>query len=294
MKDRNSSGIIIAALSTVFIGTSLVIGSVVSKNVNIVVMTFLLYILAIPFIFILGLMQKFQMKMLFLRFPKDFVHIFIFRTLISQLLILYGLSLTIAIRAAFITRLEPVFVFIFSVLLIKEKVMLRKVSLILILILGAFLLITNGSLNIFDEILSGDIILIIALIFLAYTYMPSARIMKDINTTTLLLSLYTMVVIILFPVVLLFFQPQFAMSMSDFILILAYSLTFHVFGITLWLTALKEVKPWVVASMLSLTPIIASTIAFFWLGQYLMPMQILGGIIIILATFFIGRENRKT
>jgi len=74
---------------------------------------------------------------------------------------------------------------------------------------------------------------------------------------------------------------------------LAYSLSFHVFGILLWFTALKSVKPWIVASMLSLTPIVSSLLAFFWLGQTLLTIQLIGGAIIIITTFFIGRENRK-
>ena len=290
---KKNPGLLFAALSTVFIGTSIVIGSVVSKHVNPVVLTFLVYLTAIPFMFIIGITQKFQVKELFLKFSKDFTHVFVFRTIIGQLLILYGLSMTIAIRAAFITRLEPIFVFIISVLLIKEKIKSRKVVLLLILIFGAFLLVTNGNINVFEEIMLGDMILIIALAFPAYTYLPSAKIMKGINVPTLLLSLYTLAVIVLLPVVLIFFQPYLTISTNDLILILAYSLTFHVFGIMLWFSALKSVKPWVVASILSLTPIVSSLLAFFWLGQFLFPVQLIGGAIIIITTFFIGRENIK-
>ena len=290
---KKSPGLLFAVLSAVFIGTSIVIGSVVSKHVNPIVLTFLLYLIAIPFMFIVGVSQKLQIKRLFLEFSKDLTHIFIFRTIIGQLLILYGLSMTIAIRAGFITRLEPVFVFIFSVLVIKEKIKSRKVGLLLILIFGAFLFTTSGNINALEEIMPGDMILILALAFLAYTYMPSARVMKKINPSTLLLSLYILAVVILMPVILIFFQSYLAISTNDFILILAYSLTFHVFGIMLWFIALKSVKPWIVASMLSLTPIVSSLLAFFWLGQTLLTIQLIGGAIIIITTFFIGRENRK-
>jgi len=290
---KKNLGLLFAALSAVFIGTSIVIGSVVSKHVNPVVLTFLVYLIAIPFMFIVGVSQKLQIKRLFLEFSKDLTHIFIFRTIIGQLLILYGLSMTIAIRVGFITRLEPVFVFIFSVLVIKEKIKSRKVELLLILIFGAFLFTTSGNINAFEEIMPGDMILILALAFLAYTYLPSARLMKKINPPTLLLSLYILAVVILMPVILIFFQPYLAISANDFILILAYSLTFHVFGIMLWFIALKSVKPWIVASMLSLTPIVSSLLAFFWLGQTLLTIQLIGGAIIIITTFFIGRENRK-
>jgi probable blue pigment (indigoidine) exporter len=102
-----------------------------------------------------------------------------------------------------------------------------------------------------------------------------------------------MAVIILLPVVLIFFQSSLEISANDLILMLAYSLSFHVFGIQLWFTALKEAKPWVVASMLSLTPIVGSTLAFLWLGQFLLPLQLIGGAIIIITTFFISRENIK-
>lgn len=287
------TGIAAAALSTVFMGVSIVIGSVVSKRVDPFVLAMLLYAFAIPFILIIGLMREFQINKLFTGFKKELLQIFIPRTLISQFLIIYGLSLTIAIRATFITRLEPVFVFIFSVLLIKEKVKKTKLALLGILIFGAFLLVTNGSIDIFSEVLPGDLILILALAFLSYTYIPSARIMKKINTPTLLIVLYIMAVIVLLPVVLLFFSDQLIISTYDLILILAYSITFHVLGISLWFIALRETKPWVVASMLSLTPIVGSVVAFLWLGQFLLPIQLVGGSIIILTTYFIGRENDK-
>lgn len=288
------SGILYAVLSTVFIGTSTVIASVVSRNVNPVVLTLLVYLFAIPPILVFGLIQKLQLRELFKKFPGDFFKILIPRTIISQLLIIYGLSLTLAIRAGFIARLEPAFVLIFSAFLIKERIKTNKILLLVILTMGAMLFVTNGNPDIFSEVLPGDFILVIALTFLAYTYLPTARIMKKINASTVILALNLVAVIVLLPVVLIFFYPYLSINTNDLILTIAYSLTFHVFGIILWFTAMKDVKPWIVASMLSLTPVVTSVIAFFWLGQFLLPVQLLGGAIIIAATFLISRENRKT
>ena len=96
------TGLAAAALSTVFIGTAIVIGSVVSKQVDPFVLTLLVYTFALPFMLAFGLIRKLQLKKLFINFKKELLQILIPRILISQFLIIYGLSLTIAIRATFI------------------------------------------------------------------------------------------------------------------------------------------------------------------------------------------------
>ena len=290
---KQNLGILAGILSTIFLGTSIVIVSVLSKQISPIPLSFMAYLTAIPFMTIFALMQKFQLKQLFSRFRKDFTQLLILRTIIAQLLLLYGLSITLAIRAAFITRFELVFVFIFSIILLKEKVRIHKIVLIILLLFGAFLFTTSGNISIFNSLLLGDLFIIISMAFLAYTYLPSAKIIKQINIPSLLLPLYILAVIILLPAVLIFFPTELAITMDKFYLLLTYVIVFHTFGLSLWYLALKTVKPWVVAAMLSLTPLISSLLAFFWLGQILFPVQMIGGAMIIVSTFFIGRENRK-
>ena len=84
---------------------------------------------------------------------------------------------------------------------------------------------------------------------------------------------------------------QILLDTNSIYLILVYTITFYVLGLFLWFKSLKSVKPWVVASILSLEPIAGALLAFFWLGQILSLIQILGGAIMIAVTYFIAREN---
>ncbi|MEE9405782.1 MAG: DMT family transporter [Candidatus Aenigmarchaeota archaeon] len=288
----DDKGVLIASLSTVFIAFSIVVASVATKIVHPFVLALLAYILSIVFLFVLAkaVGEKFQFRQLLRDFRRPLAEVVIFRCVLGQLILLVGFSLTIAMRAIFMLRFEPVFVLIYSAILLRERVTARKIILIIILLLGGFLFITDLSTDIAQNVMLGDLLVILALVFLAYSYLPSAKISKKINPTTLTITSNIIAAIIIAPIIGLVLPITLMVpDMTGLTYILVYAILFYVFGVFLWFKALASVKPWVVASVLALEPIAGALLAFFWLGQWITAVQIVGAAIMIAATYLIAK-----
>ena len=288
-----NTGVLAAGLSSFFIIMGTVIASAVTKTIHPLVLIVLAYGVSMLFYLIFFLRGDLHVRKLLREFPLDTIKVIILRSVIGQILIVYGFSLTLAIRAVFMTRLEPLFVFMFSVLLIGERIRRRKVALLFVLIFGAFLISTGGDLSAFSSLMLGDLLIAFSLIFLAYSYIPSSRIMKKINTQTLTAFSNFIAMLITIPIALLLLPiSAFQVSLNSWVLIILYALFFYFLGLMLWFKAFEKAKPWVIASMLALAPIWGSLVSFFWLGQTLSLIQLLGGAIIILTTLAIIREKQ--
>ncbi len=251
-------------------------------------------LLSVVFLFILSkiLKEKIELRKLF-TYKRDMFLLVLTRSLIGTLLLIIGFSVVAAVRVVFLVRLEPILVFVISIFLLKEKVKTRKVGLLIVLLFGALVFTTDGSFDVLAKITIGDLIVVSALLFLAYSYIPSSKLSKKVNPSTLTIGANILPIFVFLFLALFFVPEQIILDANSFYLVLAYTITFYVLGLFLWFKALKSVKPWIVASILSLEPIAGALLAFFWLGQILSVVQVIGGAIMIVATYFIARENFK-
>ena len=287
-----NKGILTASISTVFLAFSIVIGATAAKVIHPLILITLSSLLSIVFLFLLSKIFKEKVELgKLLDYKKDLFSLVVSRSFIGTLLLIVGFSMVAAVRVVFLVRLEPILVFIISVVLLKEKAKFRKVGLLLLLLFGALIFTTDGSFDVLTKITAGDLIIILALLFLAYSYIPSSKLSKKVNPTTLTVGANILPIFVFLPLALIFVPNQILLDTNSIYLILVYTITFYVLGLFLWFKSLKSVKPWVVASILSLEPIAGALLAFFWLGQILSLIQILGGAIMIAVTYFIAREN---
>jgi len=285
-------GVLLASLSTVFIGFSIVVASAATKFINPILFVVFGYVVSVFFVFFMAKIigERFQIRELLRDFKRPLSEIIVFRGVLGQLILLFGFSMTIAMRAVFMLRFEPVFVLIYSAILLRERVTIRKIGLIILLIFGGFIFITNLSSNFMQEIMIGDGLVILALAFLAYSYLPSSKISKKINPTTITITTNAIAAAIIIPLLFLV-VPISAMNLDTAALayIVVYAILFYMLGVVLWFKALGSVRPWVVASLLALEPIAGALLAFLWLGQVLTLVQFVGAIIMIAATYFIAK-----
>lgn len=236
--------------------------------------------------------EKLQFRQPLKDFRRPLAEVVIFRCVLGQFILLVGFSLTIAMRAIFMLRFEPVFVMIYSAILLRERLTLRKIILITVLLIGGFLFITDLSTDIAQNVMIGDLLVILALVFLAYSYLPSAKISKKISPITVTITSNVIAAIIIAPII-GFVLPLTMMvpDMTGLTYVLVYAILFYVFGVFLWFKALSSVKPWVVASVLALEPIAGALLAFFWLGQTITAVQFFGAVAMIAATHLIARNK---
>jgi len=292
MSNKNA---FLGVISGIFIGLSLVLMSYVTKSVHPFVYSSISNAIAIPFLFVISLFFSGQgIKDTISGNKKEFITIFMERSLIGGLLLVFGLSMSIAIRSVFVVQLEPLFVFLWSVLLLKERIRKSKLFLLSTLIIGAFLLVAGGDFGIFQSVLLGDFLVILALVFLSHSYLVSAKIMKQANAVRLQTG-FMLLGIPFFIILALIFQPvsAFMVGWETLFLIILSSVSFNVIGFPLWLLSLKHLKPWVVASAIMVQSVAGVLFSFVWLGQTLSLVQIVGGIIILISVYFISLKGAK-
>lgn len=280
-------GLLVGAL----LGPSIVIMSHVTKTVHPFVYTTLSTAIAIPFLVMAAhFFSGDGLNDILSREGKDFLTVFIERFIIaSGLLLTFGVSLTLAIRSVFLVQFEPAFVFAWSVLLLKEKVRKSKLFLIATLIIGAFLVTTGGNLNVFESVMLGDALIIIALMLLSHSYLVSARLMEYSNPMRLYFG-FAVCALPVFLILALVFLPLSAFLVSGYnlMLIAAASLLFNVIGFPLWLICLKRLKSWVLASSLVVQTLVGAVLSFVWLGQTLSAVQLMGGVLVLISVYLIG------
>lgn len=289
----NSKDILIGITSGVFIGFSIVIMSFVTKTVHPFVYATISTLFSLPFLLIMSFFfGGLGLKDIILYNRRDFIAVFMERAVLGGLLLTFGVSMTLAIRAVFMVQLEPVFVFAWSVLLLKEKVRKSKLFLIATLILGAFLITTGGALNIFGSVFLGDALVILSLVMLSHSYILSARLMKTANPMKLNLG-FGLMGLPLFALLSVLFLPvtAFFINFDYLLLIVIASILFNVTGLPLWLFSLKRLKPWILASALVMQTIAGAALSFLWLGQTLSVVQLIGGGVILISVYLISLKG---
>ncbi len=285
--------ILIALLSGILIGFSVVVMSFTTKVVHPFIYATISTLVSLPFLFAVSCMFTGSgLRSIIKTDKKNFFAVFIERTVLGGLLLTFGVSMTLAMRSVFLVQLEPAFVFAWSVLLLKEKIRKSKLFLIGSLIFGAFLVTTGGALDILGVVFLGDLLIVLALVFLSHSYILSARLMKSANPMKLNLG-FGFLGFPLFLALALVFLPVSAFDITPYyiFLIIAGSMLFNVTGLPLWLFSLRRLNPWVVASALVVQTIAGAMLSYLWLGQTLSAIQIAGGALILISVYFISLKE---
>lgn len=190
-----------------------------------------------------------------------------------------ALQNTTASNFSFLIRSVMLFTFIFAHFFLKEKLTNKKLLLGAIIMAGSFLLITQGAALQFRL---GDIFALLEAASIAFINnillkKLVGRMHPDIvSSGTYLFGLITMAVIAL---------PHFSLqSLPPIWLIIIISLFGQLIGL-LRNRAYQYVSSSFSTTMFSFTPVIATIGAVMFLGEKIAPIQIIGGLLIISASF---------
>ncbi len=246
-------------------------------------------LISLPFLLAISFLSKtdLQIPKLLTELRTPFIKVLLTRAIIGSGLIVAGFTMTSAIKSVLLLRLEPVFVFLWSMLFFHEKPKPKKVIALTLLLIGSAMVVApNGAV---DGPNLGDALIVISLLFLSYSYIPTQRIVEKcspagLNIMTNLLGGSALAVIAFnIPD-----QPV-HISMRGIELITGYSITFSVIGCGLYFYAFKTLKPWIIASFLSLEVVFGSVLALLLLKETMSPFQILGAVIVLAATAWIAK-----
>jgi len=207
---------------------------------------------------------------------------------ISPLLLYSGQKITSATNSAFIFQLAPFFAALLGVIFIKEK--LKKffwISLVIIL-LGLFLLTTQGGLT---HPNFGDIlILIVAFLFGLYNIVAK-KYSANISPLTLSnLRIFFGNIFVFIVVLFILGYSSFAVLISFPILIFinALFIYFYVFSIHI---GIKNIGASNTAALFTITALFSAVFAFLFIGEFLSLIQYLGGALMIIGLILLMKKG---
>jgi len=295
-KKPSKTGLYLAILASVFIGSSTIVAAQGTKQIPPVLFAALAFIASAVFLFILSLIlkERLDFSRLFGKQTNGTLQTIWSRTVIANILLYTGFSMTSAVKAVFLMGLEPAFVAILGFIILKERLSLKQAGLIFLLFLGAFLLSTNADIASFKNAQLGDILIAGAMIFTAYSYFPSKKVLEKANplTLTLFSNVVGGILLLLLGILLFNIAPvSLSLNAENLSLVIISSLLFSALGLFCFFTALKTTRPWVVSSLLQIAPVPGAIIAFLWLNDILAPAQLLGAAILLAGSFLIAREH---
>lgn len=196
--------------------------------------------------------------------------------------------------AVLILSLQPVFLLIASMLFLKERYSTGAWISILITLVGGSLIVW-GDYKFLDRGVYSSFILFIGLIVITTYQITIQRVKRSLSFVTYLTILYTIAFVILIPYNL--FQAHsyldFTLNEWGYLLLLGIVPTFLGFGLFNW--ALRWLRAQTVSASLVLEPMIAATLAYYFLHEIIAPYQWLGGAVIVFGLLlFIMSTKRKT
>lgn len=232
--------------------------------------------------------KKDLMRMLFLA---------IFGIVVNQVFFIYGLSLTNPINSAIIMVSNPIMVFIFTLILIKERITFLKFSGLSLAVIGALLLLLfKGNFEFGSETIAGDLMTLINSASWAIFIVTVKPIMKKYNTVAVMKWLFLFGSFYMLPIGL---KDTLQTNWHNFTYNAVFSILFVVVATTflaylLNLYGLKELSSSTVSMYIYLQPFLASIFAILMGEDKLTIIKIFSGILIIFGLYLVNFKPQKT
>lgn len=211
---------------------------------------------------------------------------------INWILLFQAMKYTTISNATLSYYFAPVFITVFSVILFKEKMSIKNVVCLLGAVLGLFLIVKSGEVEVISDFnhtkgilygLAGAVFYAIVVILNKYV--------KELPGFQATLIQLSVAAIVLIPIVFLNSSIDFkAIDLSTWILILIIGIVHTGIAYVLYFSSIKDVKSQSIAMLSYLDPIVAILMSFLILGESMGIVQIIGGLL-ILSTAYINERS---
>jgi len=201
----------------------------------------------------------------------------------NQTLFLVGQSLTGAGHGAFLFATTPVWIFILALIHLKEKATWRRVVGIVTATAGVGVIMFSGAIDFGTEYLAGDIIILISVVAWAYYTVLGKKLVEKygaIRITAYSLAIGSTVYLpfgLIFAVQYDYSQATLAAWGSVAYMAIGLSVVVYV----LWYWFLKQFDASRIAVYHNMQPVIASAGAYFFLGEPLTTVFVIGGLAVL-------------
>jgi drug/metabolite transporter (DMT)-like permease len=260
--------------------------------------------IALVFLRIFGACILFWILSLFLKTEtvakKDLIKMLwlaLFGIVINQVFFIYGLSLTHPINSAIIMISNPIMVFIFTLIILKERVTILKLSGLSLAIFGATtLLLFKGNLEFGSETIVGDLYTLINSASWAIFVVMVKPIMEKYNTVTVMRWIFLFGSFYILPIGLDDFTKTDWSRFNDYAIFatcfVVIATTFFAYLLNIY--GLKSLSPSTVSAYIYLQPFLSSIFAIIMGKDSLTLTKLFSGILIIFGLYLINKKTKKT
>ncbi|HET8912051.1 MAG TPA: DMT family transporter [Ktedonobacteraceae bacterium] len=285
-----TKGFVLTLLTACFFGLGAVLGKMVTGVLNPLLVTFLDFSIGG---LLLGLFLAWRRISLFAKFTRhdwlDLLLLSIFGTALPACSVIFGLGLTSAIKAGFLLQIQSIAAVLFVVIFLHEKLTLKQLGGMLLLILGSvFVVMKSLQARPWEAFNLGDILIILGALGFGYAYLPGKKLSSKIDSLPLNIWKLLIGSIMIFPVLLLqkgtfngHFVPMLLWAMP------LYIITNFCIGYVTLQAGIRYLQAWESATIMQTTPIFSTIFAILMLGDTLSPLQIIGGAIVLLGGFIV-------
>ena len=193
-----------------------------------------------------------------------------------------SLNYTSVASSTVLVTLQPLFAFVGTYYFFKEKVSFKTIFSGIIAIAGS-VLISWGDFRISGTALYGDMIALMACALVTAYLLFGQDIRQRLSLVTYTFVVYGVTTITLFFYVLLKGESFGPYPAIDWFWFLLLAIIPNLFGHTLFNWSLKYISTNVISIAILFEPVGASILAFYFFNEYLMPSQIIGGIVVIVG-----------
>jgi len=200
-----------------------------------------------------------------------------------------GQNITTAVNAGFLIRLIPLFVLPLAYLLLGEKSSRNSIFFMLIMLIGAFLLITNGTLTIPNI---GDLLIIFVALVVAFQSVFAKKIMRSVSTEIVIFFrvCISALLIVVFVPFLLGYQ---SLSVSfDSLLYILFTAILYFLSVAFHYKAIKLVGPFITNTFFLSGSLFSALFAYILLGEILSFVQWTGALCVLGGAYLLSRKQK--
>lgn len=205
-----------------------------------------------------------------------------------------GVKMTTASNASLISSIIPITAIALDMIIFKTKPSVLKFVGMGCAVAGAYLAVTaNGQLSFNSATFKGNLFMVFAMLaWSIYTLMNKA--LQDKYSGLFLTTCQTLFgTILLVPASFMEYRQWHLFSITAFYHILFLAVCCSAIAYFLYIFALKRLDVAITTLYLNLTPVVGVISGYLILGETVLPVQLLGGVIIILVIIAINREKQK-
>ena len=225
----------------------------------------------------IGEIKKLKSIDYFKMFGMGFVGIFLY-----HILLFGGFAIAPAGQANVINYLWPVFIIIFSVPILKEKLNYKTILAVLVSFTGALIVFTRGSLSNFDnEYALGYLLAALAAVCYGLFSVLGKKLHYEKYTSMLIYYIFATILIV--PTTLIFSDFVVPQTIGAIVAILLLGGVFNSIAFVFWFKALKEGDTHKTANAVYAIPFLALIWTYFLNAEPIQLFSIIGLVLIIVG-----------